>query len=444
VSELSLDNAVLFSAIGTTDPVRGGYDGSMLHIVRYYRPKKIYLYYSEKMALRDAEDNKCEIAIKILDPEAEVIKIFGDSKPQDFDGFFIEFNRIINNIAKENVDSLILLNVSSGTPQMKATLCLEAATTNKGLKAIQVSSPRKGPNVDQPVLEGNMDIFELMENNLDSLEDAENRCSEQNMNSFRHSILKSQIQSLISIYDYEGAERIVGEFGNQELEKLVKHCRLRFNLENTEALKVINEYGGYNLFPIAESRISRLVEYLNMLKIKQRRGQLTDMMIGLNPLSIEVMGEYLKEVLKVDMSVFYSIRKDEGARISLSKIKKRDPKFLEHLNKAFRKGFYDDSFLSIDFLHEAIVYYGNESLFKDIEFFGVIRKLNSELRNSSAHSLVSISEIEIVSMSSLTSRKIIEGYEKILDRIYGNRLPSEAHRIYDTINGFITEELNKY
>ena len=34
---------VLLTFAGNTDPTRGNYDGPMLHICRYYRPKKIYL-----------------------------------------------------------------------------------------------------------------------------------------------------------------------------------------------------------------------------------------------------------------------------------------------------------------------------------------------------------------------------------------------------------------
>ena len=58
VLELSLNNTVLFSAIGATDPVRDNFDGPMLHIARHYRPKKVYLYFSEEMAEMEYKDNK--------------------------------------------------------------------------------------------------------------------------------------------------------------------------------------------------------------------------------------------------------------------------------------------------------------------------------------------------------------------------------------------------
>jgi hypothetical protein len=73
----------------------------MLHIVRHYQPDKVYLYYSKEMAERDATDNKCEQAIKMLYPGTRVAKFFGEAEPHDFDGFIAEFNHIINIISDE-------------------------------------------------------------------------------------------------------------------------------------------------------------------------------------------------------------------------------------------------------------------------------------------------------------------------------------------------------
>lgn len=44
---------VLFSPIGSTDPIRGGHDGAMLHICRYYQPDKVYLFLTGEMSVAD-------------------------------------------------------------------------------------------------------------------------------------------------------------------------------------------------------------------------------------------------------------------------------------------------------------------------------------------------------------------------------------------------------
>ena len=34
---------ILIACVGITDPIRSDYDGPILHITRYYHPKKIYM-----------------------------------------------------------------------------------------------------------------------------------------------------------------------------------------------------------------------------------------------------------------------------------------------------------------------------------------------------------------------------------------------------------------
>ena len=41
---------VLFTCVGTSDPVREMRDGSMLHIMRHYRPEKVYIFLSKEIA----------------------------------------------------------------------------------------------------------------------------------------------------------------------------------------------------------------------------------------------------------------------------------------------------------------------------------------------------------------------------------------------------------
>ena len=49
---------VLYSCIGTTDPVRGMRDGGLLHILRFYRPETVYLFLSGEMVRLDRQDGR--------------------------------------------------------------------------------------------------------------------------------------------------------------------------------------------------------------------------------------------------------------------------------------------------------------------------------------------------------------------------------------------------
>ena len=51
---------VLFSCVGTSDPIRGEHDGPMLHIVRNYRPEAVWLFLTPEMAQLSAADGRLE------------------------------------------------------------------------------------------------------------------------------------------------------------------------------------------------------------------------------------------------------------------------------------------------------------------------------------------------------------------------------------------------
>ena len=49
---------ILFSAVGSTDPIAGQHDGAILHIARTYDLDDIYLYYSKEMYELEQKDNR--------------------------------------------------------------------------------------------------------------------------------------------------------------------------------------------------------------------------------------------------------------------------------------------------------------------------------------------------------------------------------------------------
>ena len=49
---------VLFTCVGTSDPVREMRDGSMLHIMRHYRPEKVYIFLSKEMEDFEKADHR--------------------------------------------------------------------------------------------------------------------------------------------------------------------------------------------------------------------------------------------------------------------------------------------------------------------------------------------------------------------------------------------------
>ena len=119
---------VLFTAVGETDPIRGQSDGPMLHIVRHYKPEKVYLFLTADMSKKEKDTNCYEDSIKFVHPKCKVEKIHTDIvRAHCFDEFAVLFDSIINRIHAENPMHRILLNVSSATPQIKPA-CAEVVS----------------------------------------------------------------------------------------------------------------------------------------------------------------------------------------------------------------------------------------------------------------------------------------------------------------------------
>ena len=49
---------VLFSPVGSTDPISGEYDGALLHIIRKYRSRKVYLYLLKEICEFEDKDSR--------------------------------------------------------------------------------------------------------------------------------------------------------------------------------------------------------------------------------------------------------------------------------------------------------------------------------------------------------------------------------------------------
>lgn len=119
---------VLFSPVGSTDPISGEYDGALLHIIRKYRPRKVYLYLLKEICEFEDKDSRYSYCLDRLrehlgyDFETEWIRRENLTEVQLFDYFFTEFRDILMRICDENGDAKILLNVSSGTPAIKSAL----------------------------------------------------------------------------------------------------------------------------------------------------------------------------------------------------------------------------------------------------------------------------------------------------------------------------------
>jgi len=244
---------ILYTPVGDTDPIRGCYDGGMLHIVRHYNPDMAILVLSKEMEQKEASDSRFSKALKHVKADLDIKLICTGLEDvhridtlQPFVDHFYE-------MLSEYPDAEILINLSSGTPQMKLIMSY-LSVEHDAVRGIQVDSPQGGSNRSEPAVNDDEDIEIVIENNFDDQEDTENRCHEPQMGYIKRNNLKQSLHTLINSYKYKEAislyehykKTFTDELDNDIL-ALLEHGKLRLELEYKLALEKINRVGDLSL-----------------------------------------------------------------------------------------------------------------------------------------------------------------------------------------------------
>ncbi|WP_423479444.1 CRISPR-associated protein Csm6 [Ligilactobacillus salivarius] len=226
--------ATLISCIGDTDPIRNRHDGALLHLVRVFRPKKILLIYSERAL---SKETNILLALNSIDGYNPMIEksdeVISDSEVFIFDKMYEVLNGIISKYSKEDED--LILNLSSGTPQMKSALFTINRLKDINVKAYQVVTPSHSSN-EGIKHDNNLDIDYLISTNLDNRDDFEKRILEDKAEKFQQTLIKRTMKDLLNSFDYESLYNL--STGQHRVMSKTKTRKLNSSLQDlTEAVK---------------------------------------------------------------------------------------------------------------------------------------------------------------------------------------------------------------
>ena len=224
----------LISCIGDTDPIRNRHDGALLHLVRVFRPKKILLIYSEHAL---SKETNILLALNSIDGYNPMIEksdeVISDSEVFIFDKMYEVLNGIISKYSKEDED--LILNLSSGTPQMKSALFTINRLKDINVKAYQVVTPSHSSN-EGIKHDNNLDIDYLISTNLDNRDDFEKRILEDKAEKFQQTLIKRTMKDLLNSFDYESLYNL--STGQHRVMSKTKTRKLNSSLQDlTEAVK---------------------------------------------------------------------------------------------------------------------------------------------------------------------------------------------------------------
>ena len=284
---------ILISAVGTTDPISNDHDAALLHIARNYRPDKIVLVYSQEMLVKQDLINKVLLSIEGYNPIIEIDStILNNEEVFLFDKMYEVMGLIVQKYT--NDDDEIILNLSSGTPQIISALFALNRINDYNTQAIQVATPKKGANREyKPLTDTEIDalIVENQDNSLDFVD----RSIKDKSEKFTQALVKRHLRSLIASFDYQAAEAIINrkEYNKLLSKKRIAYIREKLN-DFSRVFKNQSILSDILSFPLDDSQKKALNYYL-LIDVLKEREHIADVLIKAKSLAEFVIEETIKK-----------------------------------------------------------------------------------------------------------------------------------------------------
>lgn len=445
---------ILFSPVGTTDPISNNNykDGSMLHIARVYKPDKIVMYMSKEMLDNQEKDDRYRYCIGELDKlnstttEIEIIERPDLTRVHEFDYFYEDFKEILDSYVKKlGEDDELLVNISSGTPQMKSGLAvLQTILVYKQCRLIQVVTPEGRSNTHKP---GECDIKLLWEYCEDNdKENFENRCKEIVCPSLSTIKMEEIIKKHILAYDYAAALSIAEELPQKSTESyihLLRYAKARLQLNEIEVNAARSVNDEYDFLPVKKSEQRKIVEYALALDVKRKRGEFADFLRAITPLLVELFVNVLKNCFEIDLSPFTETEKGE--------FKWNGTKISENIEQTLKDGnidLYKNSFKpSVTSFHLYTIMKNlpskNDNMRKAFEIIDILRAVEQNIRNKAAHQMVSVTDEKIKKLTKLSSSEIMSRIKKLFNYSDISVSKEKGWNSYELMNDSIIAKISQ-
>ena len=443
---------ILFSPLGDTDPIRDCHDGACLHILRHYQPERVVLFYTKDMENKERRDHRYTRAIHKLSPNCAIEEIFSGIVAAYL---YEEFSKIlpeaVQSVRDRYPEHEILINLSSGTPQMKTVLAMLAADTER-CRGIQVPSHSGKSNRKNKPASDDVDVDILLEVNVDDEEGAKNRCEEPPLSVFRYHAEKNRIISLIHAYEYNAALTLArsSSLVPADAKQLLKHAAARTDLLPDKARKILAEYNGQKLF-LFTGEEELLIEYFLIMQIDQENDHLSNFMLRISPFLDKFLLDYVQKNVRGGrqnpqniLNLSRYVKRKGGYILERERIKQAAHKLLKRLDREY--GDYKDSDLSFTLLIYYCDYMQEEGLTKDTklhdDMMAELGKLGDIriLRNNVAHQITNVTRESFQKATQMTPPALMDTFAKMLTLVYGTKV-KEARTTYSRINSWLEEAL---
>ena len=451
---------ILFTCAGTSDPVRGNRDGGILHIIRYYHPKRVYLFLSQQIADLEAQDHRFEKTFQHMQEVCAAQGIVYQPSLFMHNSRLCDASKIdlvekplleyFTSVAAENPNCRILLNLSSGTPQMKTLMQFLSVDSPYHVLGVQVVGPQQNrkdqSRTDNETYNVDYELATNFDDEPDCLPEGErrNRTSEPEMFAIKHQRHRHQLLKLLERQDYDAMLDMSQNLPKQ-LQTLLQHLNARNNLQSEEAYKLSKELTdlGFPLYPAmkSDSHYRDLSEYYLLLRNLQKLGRYSEFVLRLNPFLTELLYTLLMQ------TEFAGYLKKNNGRIDVATdvLNSKQPELMKRLQAEAQRTLLDYKNFSI-FLGISMLLVTDKLSDAHQNFLRACNALNTAQRNTAAHQLHAVLEEDIkhdcfFGIKHYGSAEIVQKLGELLAQAYPDVCDKSLFRIYDRCNDYIKAHL---
>lgn len=403
------------TAVGTTDPIRNFYDGPLLHIARVYKPDKIILIFSEELLSKKDRIITALLSIENYRPEIEIEEtILSNDEVFIFDKMFNVISNIVSKYTQDDLE--LILNLSSGTPQIISALFAINRINDYNVKAVQVSTPVSSSN-ENIQYENQEDIDTLIETNEDNKPDFVDRTIEDTSEKFSQALLKRNLRNLIEKYDYQAVRDILITTKNMQNRKQLLNI-LEDVVKNIQTQSIPSELHQSNL---KDNEMKALSAFL-LIDLQRKRGNIAECLIRIKSLTEFIIEDYLNKCYP-DIIQYDDDNKPYPSELI-------DKYLANQFKQLYPNRQYRKNYLGLPSYIDILRKYDETEILK---FVNKVKEIN-KTRNLVAHSLNSFEPSEI--------KKLNNAMRAIKDLLnYTYKLDKKYFKFFETLNKRLLELL---
>ena len=292
-------------------------------------------------------------------------------------------------------------------------------------------------------ISGGNNVAAYIGGSASQIKDESSGCSMTRVFHVEKNMISNLIKSLINDYDYKSAYGLVvknASMFRSDVIKIVRHAfeRSKPNYEEAERLALEAKLSDF-LYPVRKMSVKRLCENYLLIKLKSARGEITDMLLRVKPMTEYLALQTLRagdfDIRKIAVPIF----EVGGWRIIGSMVFKNHPDLMAHLKQRYKKyGGFKDSLAGLHlYIHIMDFLKPDKRVIEDFKYF----TRYFDLRNKAAHGFGAVTENDL-KKEGLDSHTLCEALERVIRGLYKRSIRPEIFEIYDTINARISELLD--